>query len=113
MLVIGSNPSLSSSELLSINPQWFNIYQESLVKTISKTNNPQTELYLSIDKKYENIAKEKNWNYFPTRSYFCKKAICFIKTSGEPLYFDKTHLTQTGMLLYQEDLKNVILSLIN
>ncbi len=113
MLVIGSNPSLSSSELLSLNPQWFNIYQENLVQTISKTNNPQTELYLSIDKKYENIAKEKNWNYFPTRSYFCKKAICFIKKSGEPLYFDKTHLTQTGMLLYQEDLKNIILSLIN
>ena len=58
MLVIGSNPSLPLLNIV-INPQWFNIYKESLVKTISKTNNPQTELYLSIDKKYEILQKKK------------------------------------------------------
>ena len=112
LLIIGANPTLSASELISINPQWFNISKQERTLTFSRQNTKETQIYLAIDEKLDSISDRSDWHYFSTRSYLCNRSFCFSKISGEPLYFDKQHLTQFAMMRYQQDLKNVIKSII-
>ena len=112
LLIIGANPTLSTSELISLNPQWFNISKQDETFTFSRQNTKETQIYLAIDERLDSIADSADWHYFPTRPYLCNQSFCFSKISGEPLYFDDQHLTQTAMMRYQHDLKNVIKSII-
>jgi len=112
LLIIGANPKLSNFELNSINPQWFNISKPNKNITFSSQNKKETQFYLAIDERLESIASRSNWYYFPTRSYLCDQSFCFSKISGEALYFDNQHLTQSAMMLYQNDLRNFVTSII-
>lgn len=64
----------------------------------------QTKLHLdpdslSVDRLLESNITSAGAHYLAPSEYLCSAAGCTIEFAGEPVYFDKDHLTSTGSLL--------------
>jgi peptidoglycan/LPS O-acetylase OafA/YrhL len=113
LVVIGGNPTLSTSHLISMNPQWFNF--GSSLDRILPSDNPETAYFHKNDLHLKQLFDGMSGvSFFSIKPYICNKsAECSLRDQGKVMYFDNQHLTQHAHDLFFDDLRNHITQVVS
>jgi peptidoglycan/LPS O-acetylase OafA/YrhL len=110
LLVMGSNPSLSKFQVMSLSPQWFNLAPSPELAVIRPSDTPETSYYHLLDAHLRSYVQGLDGaDYFSPRPYLCgKDGACRIARDGNLLYFDAKHTTDYAHDLMFEGLRGQI-----
>jgi peptidoglycan/LPS O-acetylase OafA/YrhL len=108
LLVIGANPTLTTTQVQSLHLQWFN-FQNGSANTLAEigpTEKLETAFYHKVDDHLRDYFAGRNMTrFFSLKSYLCgRNNLCRITAGGQNLYSDDSHLTPFAHDLFFEDL---------
>jgi SGNH domain (fused to AT3 domains) len=111
LIVIGANPTLSTADLMSVNPQWFNF--GSSHSTILPSEHPKTAYFHSNDLHLKQLMDGMSGaSFFSLKPYICDRSgACLLRYKGKVLYSDNEHLTPYAYDLFFDDLRDRITQL--
>ena len=113
LVLIGSNPTLTDSQFLNADPQWFQTLQTS-GNPFFEPSTPESSLFDLLDTSLIHHSKLHGYRYVSTKKYLCDSAhSCYLQKDSIPMYSDTSHLSEYALSLLYEDLTQQIASITN